>query len=498
MTAGALLVLGCGAKTDVGIRFEMEKMLTKADHQREQLMQKNQTISDEDLQKLVDDYSKIAGMIPPPKNTTEAQNGSPDRQQAWNLSSLASTRIGLLYIDHKMYDKAYDCFKSVSENPATSQLQKNAILNYMAVALERAARYQEAAALYDSLAEGYLPLATAENPNMDALGAPIKAAQMWAKNGDQAKYLAGMEKARAYYTQIAGKYKGSLLESGALGKIAASYIEQQMYPQAIDALKMVQPDSSGQLSPSIILMIADIYLNKMGDFKQALKTYQDFERYYPSNENIGSATLGEGLSLYQQGLYPQTRKAVANIDKLPKIDQKTVAEAYYLAGLCYEKENKWDLAQGQFDMIQASFPGTNESFEAALYIPLHYRTAGEKEHAQRTFESAVDYINKFVDHNSADPVACSRALGYLVRAYTENGDMDKATEQLALIHEKYPQYPEGKFAPLRIADISENSLHDTAKAIGWLKTFVKENPDADNLKDIKTHIETLEAHLSSQ
>ncbi|HBZ02035.1 MAG TPA: hypothetical protein DEO84_12025 [candidate division Zixibacteria bacterium] len=494
---GILLIIGCGIKTDAGIKFEMEKRLTKADRLQDQIRQKNLTISDEDVKQLVDAYSEITKFLAPPKDIAEAKNASADRQQAWNLSSLASTRIGLIYLDRKMYDKAFDYFNTVAYCPATSPTQKNAVINYMAVAMEKAEKYPEAAALYDSLAEGYLPLASADNPNMDALGAPIKAAQMWAKNGDQAGYLAGMDKARGYYSQLADKNKGSLLESAVLGKISASYIEQQSYPQAIATLRMVMPDSSGHTSPSMILMIADIYMNKMRDYLQAQKTYQEFERYYPTHQNIGAATLGEGLSLYEQGKYSDARKAVASIDKLPKVDQKTVAEGYYLTGLCYEHEDKWELARGQFDAVQATFPGLNEAFEAALYIAVHYRTANQKEQARKAFESAVEYINKYIEKSSSDAVACSRALGYLVRAYSENGDFDKAAEQLALLHEKYPQLPEGKLAPLRLADIYENNLKDPAKAVSWLKTFVNENPEADNISDIKSHFKTLEAQLGN-
>jgi hypothetical protein len=41
-------------------------------------------------------------------------------------------------------------------------------------------------------------------------------------------------------------------------------------------------------------------------------------------------------------------------------------------------------------------------------------------------------------------------------------------------------------------------MHDPAKAIGWLKTFVNENPEAENINDIKSHIVMLEAHKSNQ
>jgi tetratricopeptide (TPR) repeat protein len=492
-----MTISGCSKKTDLSIRFEMEKLLTKADRLQDQIKQKGQNYSSEDMKSLVDAYSQISTMIASPKDILEAKNASKERQQAWAISSLASTRIGNLYLSQKLYDKAFDSYKSVADNPATTQIQRNAIINYMALSLEMSKRFPEAAAIYDTLAEEYLPLIVPASPNMDALDAPIKAAQMWLKAGDDTKYQAGMEKARSYFNNLATQYKGTLMESAALGKIAATYIEQKEFVQAVATLKSVPPDSSTHTSPSILLMIADIYMNDLKDYPNAEKVYREFVECYPTHERIAPATLGVGLSLFEQGKYSDARKSVAKIDKLPKADQRSVAEGFYLAGLCYEKEDKWDLARGQFDMVQASFPGMNEAFESAIYVADHYRISAQKDLAQKAFDDAVAYINKYIVQNAENPVTCARDMGYLVRAYTENGDLDKAAEQLAQIHERYPQLPEGKLAPLRLADIVENNLHNPQKAVEWLKTFVNENPTADNINDVKSHIETLEAHISN-
>jgi tetratricopeptide (TPR) repeat protein len=492
-----LATLGCSKKNDLNVRFEMEKLLTQADRLQDQIKQKGPNFSSEDLKSLVDAYSQITTMVKPPRDLSQVKNAPQEKQQTWALASLASTRIGNIYLSQKMYDKAYDSYRVVVDNPATTQVQRNAIINYMALSLEMSKRYPEASAAYDSLAQGYLALVVPASPNMDALDAPIKAAQMWSRSGDITKYQAGMDRARGYFNNLATQYKGTLMESAALGKIAATYIEQKSFLQAITTLQSVPPDSSNHTSPSILLMIADIYMNDLKDYPNAEKSYREFIKFYPTNDRIAPATLGLSLSLYEQGKYSESRKTVAKIDKLPKADQRTVAEGFYLMGLCYEKEDKWDLARGQFDMVQASFPGMNEAFEAAIYKAEHYRISGQKDLAQKAFDDAIVYINRYIAQNAENPVTCARNMGYLVRAYTENGNLENAAEQLALIHQRYPQLPEGKLAPLRLAEIYENNLQNPAKAVEWLKTFINENPTADNLNEVKSHLETLQAHLSS-
>ncbi len=496
LTIMSILMLSACQKPDLGLRFKMEKMLSEADRLADQIRQQSQKVSDADLSRLVGTYGQISSMLPPPKDSSEAGSATPERQQAWALASLASTRVGTLYMENKMFEKAYDCFKSVSENPATSALQRNAVIDYMAMALEQLKRYPEAAALYDTVAVNYQSLIAPENPNMDALEAPIKSARMWNSAGYNAKYLDGMNKAREYYSGLASKYRGSLMESAAYGKIAASYIEQQKFPDAISALRSVPPDTSGHTSPAILLMIADLYMNNMRDYTGAENTYREFTQYYPKHPKVASATLGIGLSLYEQGKYPEARKAVDDIDRMAGADQKSVAQSYYLTGLCYENEDKWDVAKGQFDLVEASFPSSDEALEAVLYVANHYRATRNKELAQKAYGDAVEFINKIIDRNKSNPVDCARAEGYLVRAYTENGDIAKATDELVKLHQLYPLLPEGKLAPLRLADINENITHDTQKAMDWLNTYVRENPDAANIGEIQAHIKTLEARLT--
>jgi tetratricopeptide (TPR) repeat protein len=172
-----------------------------------------------------------------------------------------------------------------------------------------------------------------------------------------------------------------------------------------------------------------------------------------------------------------------------------VAQAFYLVALCYEKEDKWELAKIQFDIVRTSFVGTDHAFEAALHIPDYYRRRGLTEQANKSFEESVNYFNRYASENKSNPVAESRALGFLVRAYSENQDFVSAADQLALLHDRFPRLPEGKFAPLRLGDIYENTLCDTSKAVNWLKIFVDENPDAANIDDIKNHIQYLESKI---
>jgi TolA-binding protein len=489
----SLFLFGCGQKSDTAIRFEMEKMMSKADRLRRELSMKGASLSEDDLYTLVEAYRAISLKTAAPQDSLEVAAASDAEKETWALASLANTRIGVLYLDHKIYDEAIHHFEIVINNPATSDLQKNAVMNYMAVTKEKAKQFLEAAAFYDSLASGYRKIAVPETPNLDALGAPFKAAEMWLLAGDRRGFNERMDRARAYYRSLIREFPDSPLESAAIGKLAASYIRQSRFAEAVEVLESTRDEDTGLLSPTILMRIADIYMNNLRDFAKAGQTYREFISYYPSEGQIGSAYLGLGLSLFQRRKFTESRETVGNIEKLPRVDQKTVLEANYLIALCYDNEGKWELSKGHLDYIQGSFPGTDKAFEAALYIANRYRSKGQTELARRAYDDAEEYISRYADQAGANSASVSRAMGYLVRCYIDQEDYDRAAQTLMQLYQSFPQLPEGRLAPLKLADLYENAIFDTAKAIHWLKTYVDSNPENDNLEAIKERIQRLEA-----
>jgi tetratricopeptide (TPR) repeat protein len=487
---------GCGGRSDSAMRYEMERMLAQADRQQEQIKLKG-NLSDDDVNTLAKAYNEIAAMAPAFAGPADIDNASEDKKQAWALGSLAISRIGSLYLNLGRFEQAYEQFKLVADNPTTSAQQKNAITSYMALALEKSGRHSDAAALYDSLASGYLSIIEPENPNMDALDAPLRATEMWALAQDQNRYFEKMAEAETYYKNLIDKYRGTLMESAAVGKLAAAYLKQSRPADAIEVLRTVR-DSLGFVSPGVLLTIADIYMSRLRDFPNSEKTYNEFLERYSSNDKAPAARLGLALSLFEQTRYAEARRAAEGIERMPNVSQETGAQALYLTAVCYEKEDKWELARGQYEIVKTSFMGLDRSFEATLHIPDYYRQRGMTELADKAFDDAVRFIEKYAAENAANPVLASRAFGYLVRAYTEKGDYAEAAKQLAALHDRFPQLPEGKFAPLRLGEIYEKVLFDTAGAIGWLNTYIQENPGEKNLQDLINHVRDLESRLAKR
>lgn len=484
---------GCGMKTDTTIRFEMEKMMVDADRLSRELSIKGPSLTPEDLNALVEAYTAITLKILPPGDSLEVAYASDAKKEGWALASLANTRIGNLYLGHKMYDEAIYYFRAVVDHPATGDHQKSAFIYYIAIAKEKAGHFLEAAASYDSLADRYRKIVEPDSPNLDALGAPIRAAEMWLMAGNSREFGKRLERARDYYNDLIQEYPDSPLGSAAIGKLAASYLREGKYAEAIEVLESTRDQNTGLISPNILMRIADIYMNNLKDFPKAEQTYQEFISAHPDNKQLGPAYLGLGLSLFKQRRFAESRRAVSDIEKLPRVSQEAVLEANYLIALCYDNEDRWELSKGQLDYIQGSFPGTNKAFEAALYTANRYRSMGQTELARKAFDDAEKYISRYVDQTGTNPVSVSRAMGYLVRCYIEQEDYEKGSRVLIQLYQNFPQTPEGRFAPLKLADLYENAIHDSAKAVSWLRAFVDNNPENDDLETVKAHIRRLEA-----
>jgi len=486
-----VLLGGCGKKTDLAIRYEMEQKLNEADRLQDRFNIIGMDYSEINLNSLVKAYTKVIKMTDLPGDSIKVLKASNELKQTWELALLANTRIGVLYQNKKDYDKSYSFFKIVADSPAANITQRSAAIIYMASCKENSGQYKDAIKLYEKLAENYKHFIEPQNPNLDALNAPIRVADMWLALGDKQKYETSLEQARQYYRQLKAPYPDTPFESAVLGKMVATYIKQNQFGQAVRTLEETRNHNTGLLSPRVLMILADIHMNNTHDYRQAEKAYREFVNSYPEDKEIGPMTVGLSMSLFERGKYKEARDAVKNIEKLPSVKNTTVAEAYYLIALSYEKESRWEQAIGQFDLLMATFPGTDKAFEAGLYVANRYLISGQEKLANQKFEETAEYIKKYTDPGTSNAPQAAHAYGYLVRCYTEMHDLDRTIEALDELASLYPLTPEGRMAPLKLADIYENELNNRTKAVEWLEKFIKNNPEADDLDQIQTHIKRL-------
>ncbi len=487
-------ISNCGERSDLAIRFRAEKLLSKADRYQERLAINN-NISDDDFKNLVGSYEAVINLVGLPVDGSAVDKSSDQQKQAWATALLANTRIALLYFNRNEFDKAFEYYEKVAISPVSDDVQKNVVLRYMALTKEKAGNFGSAAAIYDSTAKGYLSLADPRKPDMDALAAPIKAAEMHLRQGDRPMFDKSLEKARSYFNSLIDKYPDSRLENAALGKIAATYLRQNRYKKALGILESAGKDDQGRLSPVTLMFIADIYMENLKDYDGAEKTYREFLETYPQGYNGGRAVLGLGICLYEKGEYVKTRKTLKGIEKISDVTEEVVAQAFFLVALCYEAENNWSRASGELDLIMATFPGRKESYDAALQKVNYFREKGLDEMTAKSFEAAVKYIEKYIDVNSAKPAAVAQAIGYLTKAYIENGEYENAIEKLSILHSRYPRTPDGVLASLKIADLYENALYDSLSAVEWLNIYLSETPFSVDKEAITRHIEELQKNF---
>jgi tetratricopeptide (TPR) repeat protein len=481
----------CNQRSDLAVRFEMEKMVHEADKMKQTMMIKGPVLSADDIDALVMKYSAIMDMVPLPTDSTEVTAASQDLKEAWAIASLASIKIGLLFLDTRKYDDAFKHFEAVIQSPATTDIQAGAVRRYMAVVREKQGRYEDAARLYEAYADYFLGVIDPAKPDLKLLEAPITTADMWRKAGDSEKFKAQLNKARSQYESLIAEYPNTPLEHLARGKVVACYLKQDNPAKAIDILKATKDAQTNLIEPEILLMIADIYSRNLNDYKNAEKTYAEFLSRYPDHENRGLAKMGLGLSLYEQGKYTQAHDAIKDIETVPGVKANTVADAYYLSALCYEKQGRWERALNQFDLIQATFPGSIKSFEARLYVANYYRSKGQKNLANKAFAEAEDYIKQFTNPGTSGAPLASQSLYYLARCYNEQADSIKAVETLIELHNRYPTQPHAATAALELADYYEKQAGDKAEAIIWLTNYGNENPEADNIDEIEARIRKL-------
>lgn len=485
------VIISCSQNNDLAVRFKMEKMVYNVSQLRKELTIKTEKLTGEELYTVVSEYQKIVNYIPAPVDSIEYNRASDDKKEALAIASLARIEIGLLYLEAGAYKKSYTYFYNVAHNPGTNGVQLNGIIGYLALLKSRMRQYNESAELYNEYAEGYLTILDPNKPDINAIDARLKAADMSKKLGNIEIYHEQLKDSRKYYQTIMESNPDTPIYNMAFGKIIASYIKEDDFRNAVDLIESTRNSNSRAIEPEFLLMMAGLFSNDIKDFNKSSSLYQEFIDTYPDHSQLAVACLGLGLSLYECGKYVKARETVDDIEKITDVKYSQVADAYYLKALCYEKEGKWPKALNQFNLLSATLPGSVKSFEAKLYIANRYANKNEVALSKRSFKQTEQYMRDFTSPNTSNTNLIAQSLFYIGKCFEDQNQFNKAIAILDSLYLKYPKNQYSKLALLKIVDLYEEKLNNNDKALNYLEMYLKSYPDTDNSDEVLSRINSL-------
>jgi TolA-binding protein len=366
-------VLSC-AEGDLQRQFAMEKAINDVNKLKERYNFSGGGLDETETAELKEIFKSITYMSPVPPRDSAALINSPEPLKiSWQLAGLAYYNLGLLSMESKDYRGAFEYFGTLVDQYGFKQHQVRRAVFMQALALYKMDRYVEAIILYNRVAQDYaLAPESIRNPNLDVLDSPLLAAKIYQDSENWRQFKNQISSAIEYYLDIISTYDGTPLADAAVGKLASAFLLGDLADSAVTVLEAVTDPETGKVPALIRLNIGSIQQNNLRDHRAAEQTFRRFIEDYSENRLAVSAQMGIGISLYYQKNYERARYELSLLDNYQYVSSSLIAEARYLTAVCFEEEDKWDRALGEYDFVWANHAASQMGIGIPLRIAEYY------------------------------------------------------------------------------------------------------------------------------
>lgn len=477
-----LLVSSCSKYNDAKIRYKTEKAFFRAEKLKETLMVNPQAARAEDYQKVIDAYHKVIKMLPSSMSDTSQQ------RQVSHLAGSSQLRIADIYLLQNNPSQAITELQKVLEDYPQNSTQTSLALYKMAQIHQRMGDWEKALKNYHLLLDPdkYPPIIAKDKPNLELLSVPLNLILL-SKDKKGAKLE--FENAKKYYQKIIQGYPNSPLSFAAKVNLSKTYQLRGDWRQTIKILETVA-DSSGEVPPSILMEVGNIYLSETNDANNARLAFEKLISKYPTNPLSAQALLRIGNIHYQGKNYLKARGVLSKIsNEFPK-QGKIIAQAQYLIAQSYEKEGRWDRAVNEFEWITTNLPATIQAMEVPLHIASYYQEQDDSKLAQTFYDKAINQYQKLLEKYPKTQTELL-ALKYTARCYTLQNKWEEGIKALQEIVDKHPQTVDAFEALLTQATIYEQKLNQREKAKEVYSTILSKFPKHPSTPQIRRKMENL-------
>lgn len=173
-------------------------------------------------------------------------------------------------------------------------------------------------------------------------------------------------------------------------------------------------------------------------------------------------------------------------------DVGTLSTAQFAKGLIYEKQDKWDKALAEYNILKEKYPTTQLGIQSPLYIWKYYETKGLDSQAKDAYQNAIAFYTKMGKEYSSKMAGYTASI-LLIQTYLDIKDYESAGKTLEkTLHEYSSPMAFVQLLPLTQNIYIEN-LNNPKKAIEIYKYVMSKTKDPRLAKILKQKIKALES-----
>lgn len=175
-------------------------------------------------------------------------------------------------------------------------------------------------------------------------------------------------------------------------------------------------------------------------------------------------------------------------------DENMSGRAQFLKGFAYEKQDRWDRAVPEYNLLRKKYPKTQIGMQIPFYIARHYSAKGEQDRAQGVYAEAVSFY-KTLDEGNRNNIVGYTAANLLVYVYMNLKQYEEAGKTTEEILNNYPLAVALRDQIQNVDMIYINILKKPQRAMEILGALRDKTKDPNAQKFLGSHIEAIKKQM---
>ena len=287
---------------------------------------------------------------------------------------------------------------------------------------------------------------------------------------------------------------------------ASALVAVFRYQEALDAYNiLISQKKKSQYTSDAYLGIGDIYLFKLRDINNALKTYEDLLKTFPKGKHANLARFRIADLYFMQEQPEKAKEEYEKIGKTAKEAEVKEEALFRLANLELLQENLDEAGKILTNMIKKYPEGkyVNDALRWSIFIGQHQQESefttyirGLKHAKQMKYETAISDFEGLLQHTPQSNLA-DDAYFQLAELYIKLANYDKAIETYENLIKKYPESDLLPQAQMAIGDLYCLNLLDYNSAKIAYESVILNYPESIQADLVRKKVQKLSGKVAN-
>jgi len=489
------LVVSCTPTDDVRARYDLERLLWRAQFFQRRINLSFMQTSRNDTRLAIEAYQRVVADDPLADPGAESWS-APVVDDIRNI--MLSSRIALanLYFLSERYVDAGTMYRETVDRgsiPLRNALEARlGAARSMYMAGESNEALDQCARLFSAIVEN--PDFWAGRVELDDvfLNIPIVLVKMYQENGDRERFDESARLAAGFYDRVVTTWPDSPKAAQArLGRIQLHMVRGEWDDAARGLATVISTPGQGADAAGLELLLGEIHAFARHDTAAAEPLLSGVVQKYPDTDAAFAARYDLIELQLERGDEAGALQAFRALEDAPGAPEAVVSRAMLTRARIFERQGSWDEALSLLRRTQQTYPYSAGAIETPMIVVRHYLDRGESDLAERSLERAREYYLSLIDQRSHFTGDRLTVQGALAASYVMSG---RAGDVAQILASAAPEWDDDATAAgmLKAGELYATELNDRPQAIAMLKKCIERFPETRYARVAQCRLDEME------